>query len=292
MLKRCIIRFTAFAVLAFAVTAGAEPERHCLWRVTDGTNHVYLQGSVHLLRKEHYPLPGPIEQAYTEADVLVLESDLGVAEDPVQQMKLLTRGMLEGDATLKETLSPETWALAEEKVKALGLSMALFNAFKPWYFAMSITVFKLQNMGFSSLDGLDWHFYRRAVADEKPVVGLETLAFQLDLFDEIAGGDQEALVRQTLEDFDLLETEMEALLRDWSTGNADRLERTLLKNLKDYPGVYKRLVTDRNRNWVPRIADFLEEGRVHMIIVGAGHLGGEQGLLKLLAQKGYRLEQR
>jgi uncharacterized protein YbaP (TraB family) len=278
------------AWIPLPATAG-DAATHCLWRISDWANHVYLQGSVHLLKTSNYPLPTPIEDAYRDSDVLVLEADLSAAQDPVQQLAMLQKGMLEGKATLKGTLSEETWAMAERQAEDMGVSMAMFNAFKPWYFSMAITMIRLQGLGFSAFDGLDWHFFNRAKEAGMPVIGLETLEYQMELFEAISADDQDALVRQTIKDIANIEEEMSEIMSAWATGDLVKLEQALLGSFKEYPLVYKCLVTDRNHNWVPMIMQFMDSGRVHMIVVGAGHLAGREGLVQLLAKKGLRLEQ-
>lgn len=279
-----ILLLPSFPVLAGTAT-------HCLWRVGNATNHVYLAGSVHLLKKSHYPLPEAIEAAYADSDVLVLEADLSVAQDHEKQMAILKEGMLQGDATLKGALSRSTWTRAEKALAEMGMSIALFNAFKPWFFATTLTAMRLQTLGFSAMDGIDWHFFNRASAERKSIVGLETLDYQVSLFNAIASDDQDALVRQTLADIAHIEEEMDTILQAWSTGDLDAMDRLLLDSFKPYPHIQKLLVTDRNRNWMPRIIDFLQSGKVHMIVVGAGHLPGKQGLLNLLQKQGLKIEQ-
>ena len=99
--------------LATAVpgTTHAEPT-HCLWRASNATNHVYLQGSVHLLKKSHYPLPDAIEKAYGESAVLVLEADLSAAQDPALQMAILRKGMLEGGERRTARVIGRPWRTA------------------------------------------------------------------------------------------------------------------------------------------------------------------------------------
>ena len=289
--------FVAGGLAALTVVVAGLPGRvaagdtHSLWRVSDATHHVYLQGSVHLLKKSNYPLPAVIEAAYADSAVLVLEADLAAAHDPATQMAMMRKGMLKDKATLKGTLSATTWDMAEKQLGEMGMNIAMFNGFKPWFFAMTITVSRLQMLGFSSFDGLDWHFFNRATADAKPVVGLETLDYQMELFDTIAAADQDALVRQTIQDIATIEDEMDVVVDAWATGNLPKLEAALLKNFKEYPAVYKRLVTDRNHNWIPLIRKQLDSGKVHMIVVGAGHLAGKEGLVALLKKAGLQLKQ-
>ncbi len=291
--RRCggIMVLVLVVVCTTTVGKAADQDTHCLWRASNATNHVYLQGSVHLLKKRHYPLADAIEMAYADSAVLVLEADLSAAQDPAQQMAMLKKGMLEGHTTLQDLLSEETWQMAEEQLGEMGLNIALFNGFKPWYFATSITALRLQGLGFSPFDGIDWHFFNRAESDGKPVVGLETLEYQMGLFDAISKGDQEALVRQTLEDIADIDQQMDAILEAWSKGDLTAMDETLLKSFKEYPVVYKRLVTDRNRDWIPRIMECLDSGKVHLVVVGAGHFAGTDGLVCLLRKQGLHLKQ-
>ncbi|MBL7076913.1 MAG: TraB/GumN family protein [Kiritimatiellae bacterium] len=291
MQRRLFIISVVLSLAALVPWAVADTATHCLWRISKDANHIYLQGSVHLLKKSHYPLPDAIENAYADSAVLVLEADLSAAQDPAQQMALLKAGMLEGKATLQGSLSKETWAMAEKQIAEMGMNIALFNAFKPWYFATSITALRLQSLGFSAFDGIDWHFFNRAKTDGKPVVGLETLEYQMSLFDAISAEDQDALVRQTMEDIANIDEEMDAILDAWAVGDLKAMDESLLKNFKEYPVVYKSLVTDRNHNWIAQIVGFLESGKVHMIVVGAGHLSGKEGLLQLLKKQGLQLKQ-
>ena len=91
--RQFLLSLVVVVWLPSAVTA-AEAAKHCLWRISSATNHFYLQGSVHLLKKSHYPLPEPIEAAYRESSVLVLEADLSAAHDPALQLAMPQKGML------------------------------------------------------------------------------------------------------------------------------------------------------------------------------------------------------
>jgi uncharacterized protein len=293
------IKARALAPLALLLLLGqrvqAEPtnaaSRDCLWRVQSASNCVYLLGSVHLLKAENYPLSVAINKAYYDSRILVLETDLGKAQDTAAQMAILSKGMYGGSNTLVGTLSPATYAMAKQRTKEMGLDMALFDHFKPWYFVMVLTVAKLQALGFNPMDGLDWHFFRRARSEEKQVIGLETLDYQLNLFETISPADQDLLVQQSLKDFDVIEKDMDRILRAWQTGDVEELEKTLLKSFKEYPRIYETFVARRNRNWMPRIESFLKGTDNYMVVVGAGHLAGKDSLIRMLQKQGYKVEQ-
>jgi hypothetical protein len=99
------------------------------------------------------------------------------------------------------------------------------------------------------------------------------------------------LVRQTLDDFDTMESEMGEMLLSWTNGDVGHLESMLLENFGDYPGLYEKFLVRRNRNWLSRIEVFLNQERDWFVVIGAGHLLGPDGLVNLLRRKGYTVEQ-
>src|ERR1044072_5996053 len=86
------------------------PTRHSLWKVQGKQNTVYLLGSVHVLKKEDYPLPSPIEAAFADAKIAVFETDIAGMENPELAMKLATRGQLPEGETLQSRLSAPVYS--------------------------------------------------------------------------------------------------------------------------------------------------------------------------------------
>jgi uncharacterized protein YbaP (TraB family) len=265
--------------------------RNSLWRVTSRDNSVYLLGSLHLLKEEHYPLSNVIEKAFGESKVLVLEVDLGVMSDPKTQLMMLTKGVFTGGQSLEKILTRGTYSLARDKIRELGMDITMFNAFKPWFLAMTLSTLKLQSLGFNPAYGVDYYFYMKAKSSDKQIVGLETLEYQLNLFDKMSLPDQDLFVYQTLRDLETIEREMNTIVHAWVSGDIVTLEKKLLENFTNYPDLYAQLVEERNKTWLSKIETFLMKKEVHMIVVGAGHLVGKDGLLELLVAKGYSVEQ-
>ncbi len=289
--RRIAGTFALAAWLSLTIVVQAEPERHCLWRVQSERQTLYLQGSVHLLKESDYPLPEALQHAFTNADALVLEIDLGVAEDPDTQITLLSKGLLTGKATLRDVITPRTYKLVAGCLTELGADISAFARFKPWFLILAMTEIKLRKLGFDSTLGLDWHFYREAKRAGKAIRGLETLEYQLSLFDGLGDMDQDALVRQTLQDFDTIEAELGRIVTAWRNGDLATLEATLLASFKEYPDLYATLITKRNKAWLTTLEQLLRGDQTVMVVVGAGHLPGPDGLLEQLKKKGYAVEQ-
>ena len=134
-------------------------------------------------------------------------------------------------------------------------------------------------------------FFTQRRLNPKSVLGLETFEQQMDMLDTMSKINPDDLVRQAIKDLDVLEEELDTILNAWSTGDMDKLEDTILKSFKEFPDIYRVLITQRNKKWIKKIEAFLGEKENHMIVVGAAHLAGKNGLVEVLKKKGYSVEQ-
>jgi uncharacterized protein len=281
----------AIAVALVAASLDAAPARNFLWKATSRSGGtLYLVGSVHLLAKDAYPLNPALETAFKESDLLVEEADLGEMGVGAQ-MAFLSRGMLPSSTPLDKVLSPATYALLTKRVADIGVPIEPLKLLKPWMVAQMLEVMQWQKAGYDPELGLDKHFYDLAQAAGKSVQGLETLEFQMSLFDGMTMAEQDHLLAETLKEIDTEQANMAKLMEAWKAGDAPTVERIVLSALRQEPQLYQRLLVDRNKAWVPKLeALFARKGRT-FVVVGAAHLVGPDGLISLLRAKGYTVEQ-
>ncbi len=265
--------------------------KSCLWKVSSKTGTLYLQGSVHVLKAEHYPLAPAIEQAYAKSDALVLEVDMKEMAAPETQQRIMLKAMLPGSKTLQDELAPATYQQLSAKCAEAELPITALEKSKPWFASMTLTLVTMQKMGFDPRHGLDKHFHDKAISDAKPVIGLENIDFQIDLFDRLSESNPDALVAHMLTDLERIEAELADLEKAWSNGDLDALEELIAKGFMDYPDLYQTFILDRNERWLKKLEPLLKQSKTHMVVVGAGHLSGKRGLIELFKQKGYTLEQ-
>ena len=275
----------------FLSAAPNAQSKSCLWRVESDRQTVYIQGSLHLLKPSEYPLPKAIEDAFAASEILVLEVDLATAEDPAAQAMVLSKGILPAEQKLSDFLNYRTRQRLAKRLGELGISIDAFERFKPWFVVIAMTEAKLRELGFSAHHGVDWHFFRRARKRRMPIEGLETLEFQLSLFDRMSKAQQSALVEQTLRDLDTIEKQLNVIVGAWRTGDLEKLEETLLDSFSELPDLEAALITRRNKAWMTQIEKLLKGKKTAMVVVGAGHLPGPDGLLDLLRSRGFRVEQ-
>ena len=278
----------AFALLA---TAQAAQAKTFAWKATGKGGTIYLMGSIHMMSESFYPLHPALEAAFKDSDLLVEEVDLAEMLDPGAQLGILTRGMLPANQSLDQVISPATLALVQKAAGDLGGVGGPLMRFKPWMLAIALQGMELAKAGFDPSLGLDQHFYDQAKQVGKAVQGLETVEFQISRFDGMTMAQQDRMLTETLKELATQTAAVGKLGDAWKTGDVAVIERIALADLKSDPLMYQRLLVERNKNWMPAIeALFARRGRA-LVVVGAAHLVGSDGLIAMLKAKGYSVEQ-
>jgi hypothetical protein len=287
------MRFVAIAILVLLASLPVQAQgKHFLWKVeAPGGAVAYLLGSLHVLAADSYPLPAAIEKAFADSRTLVEEVDLDEISDPLAMMGALAKAMLTDGQTLDKIIAPATYADVKKRAEDVGLPMVALDRMKPWLVAVTLMAPTLQSAGFRPEFGVDRHFFDRAKERGLKRQALETVAYQLDRFDSMPLPVQEALLKTTIADLDTQVNDVKQMVRAWSAGDLAAVEKLTLTSFKDSPELYKRLLVDRNENWVPHVEKCLAANAGCFIVVGAAHLVGRDGLPALLAKKGLKVTQ-
>ncbi|MEJ2515120.1 MAG: TraB/GumN family protein [Gammaproteobacteria bacterium] len=277
-------------LLALACPSIAAADGFPLWTVEGDAGTVYILGSVHVLKAGDYPLPAPVSEAYAAADELLMELDLDDLDVAAVTTRMLELGASGDDATAREVFGDDAWETVVSRGRSLGLDLGAMAAVEPWLAALMAYNLALAQAGYDPDLGVDQHLAGRAMADGKPIAGLETLAEQLDFFDSLAPEAQRQLLEQTLDSLDELATEADALVAAWRSGDLAALGARLEEDFEDYPELEQRLVTDRNQAWLPAIEARLARPGETLVVVGALHVVGPEGLPALLKSRGYAVQ--
>jgi uncharacterized protein YbaP (TraB family) len=280
-------------LLLAAVTAVAGDAGHLVtaWRMDGARNRIYLLGSVHLLREEDHPLPAVIDELYREAETLLMEMDVDDIDTGEARELIRELGTIRGDRALADLMGAEGWARAEALAAKVHIPLGALAPMEPWLAAITVEQLMLARIGFDPGYGIESHLASRAQQDGKEVLGLEALREQLGFLDGMSLTAQRQLLLQSLEESAGIETVMEELVRAWRCGDLETLERSMLADIRDYPELYDALLVKRNRRWAESIAALAEETDDYLVVVGALHLVGEDGLPALLEARGYELVQ-
>jgi len=287
----CVLWVGILLAAGLAARPAQSQEKTSLWKVSIGARTMYLLGSIHLLTEKEYPLDARMEKAFQDADAVVFEVDPDSLQTPSLQAYILQNAMYGEGKTLQTELGDSVYAIASARAESLGIDLGPMNFFKPWLVSMTVALAEMQRMGFDPELGVEMYFAKKARAEGKKVLGLETAQYQLGLFATLTDTQQKDFLMHTLTQLADIEKELPKILVAWKEGKLDDLEATLNKSFTEFPEIYERLVTQRNHNWVAEIEEFLSGDKTYLMVVGVGHMPGEEGLIELLKKKGYTIEQ-
>jgi uncharacterized protein YbaP (TraB family) len=284
-MKFCLSLFVSVLLVISSYT-NAETS---LFEITKGDQKLYLGGTIHLLRNSDFPLPDEFEQAYEQAQKLVLETDLQKASAPEYGQKLAQAMMYTGGNNLSKTLSPDVWkelqAFADERQISLGQMIM----FKPICVGMILTITEAQKMGIGQ--GVDDYFDRKARLVNKPFGELESGDELIASMKKIADTDPDLTISATLRDLKKMDVMMSTMVAHWRKGDIKALDKELAGPMrKEAPDVYQALVVERNQLWLPRLTTMLATEEVELVLVGSLHLTGKDGLLAQLKKQGYKVK--
>jgi uncharacterized protein YbaP (TraB family) len=289
--RRPIRTAATLALLALAVTRPAvtfADGQDVLWAVKGRQNTVYLLGSIHVLRAQDAALPPAAEQAFDDAERVVMEIDLDdAAADPLAMATEMQKAAALPDGqTLRESMGADYPRVADE-LKASGLDPEVLDGYAPWFVALTLLDLQLAARGYSPQFGIEQTLAARAIAMHKPIEGLETAAQQFQMLAGMPLPMQKRFLVMTLEETDSLDRELDELLRAWHSGDTVALARLLSSEYDEFPDLYRRLTVDRNRAWLPRIEQMLGDRDDYIVVVGALHLVGPESVVDLLRADGY-----
>ena len=275
--------------MIFGATADRVDARSCVWKVTGAKGEtLYLAGSWHALRERDYPLPGAFKTAFDASSNLAFEispNDLHISGKALESAATYPRG-----DSLKNHISPVTYSYLQVAYGTFTTAAdPNFSRYRPWFLVLSLESPGVRGM--SSKLGVERHFERRAAATSKPVTGLETLREHVEVFSGLNDRTSEALLLESLAPADNPNSTFAILMNAWHRGDADTLANVTRSTLRSLPGMADRLLSNRNRNWIPKIEGYLHSGKTYFVIAGAAHMGGTDGVLPLLKARGYKIEQ-
>lgn len=289
----CSKKFAALlACLSLCAPALADQPLHCLWELHGKHNTVYLLGSIHVLRSSDYPLDKTIQDAYAKSNSLVMEINLAAADLAQVQAQMLASALLPDGDTLAQAMGPERYVRASTLAGGLGIDLNLFDRFAPWFVAEAISQLQLAALNFDPQLGVELYLLGRAQQDGKSVAGLEAVQDQISLFTSMSRDAQAEYLLSSLAQARQLPQEVNDMVRAWQRGDTAWFTGEMDREFGRDPGLYKTLLTARNRKWLPKIEALLNEDRNYLVIVGTGHLVGRNSVVELLQSDGIAVTQR
>jgi hypothetical protein len=246
---------------------------------------VYLLGSVHALTPEFYPLYDEFDQAFDAADTLVVEVNLNKISEQEISIRLHQMGTYQ-TGNLEENLSAETMALLQAYLKKTNQRLSTFNNLRPWFVSLQIGMQLLSAAGYDPGLGIDQHYLSRA-SGNKQILELETFAEQINILAGDSAEIQDLSLRTSLLEIDRTSDDLAQLVAAWQVGDTDEMYRIATRPISRYPELavqLNRLIDERNIKMAAKIAHYLREPGTYLVVVGALHMGGSNGIIHLLSQ--------
>lgn len=255
-----------------------------LWKVADDDTTIYLFGTIHALPKEVDWYKGNVAQALVSSDILVTEVIASPDMANEMQQIIMSKGILPPGETLRGLLDDKQKASYEGAMTKLGLPIAAFDQFEPWYASLMMSMLPLLKEGYSPDSGVEMVLTEKG-GKEKPRGQLETIEFQMSVFDQLPIKSQIDFLIQASDQVDQIKPMLDAMVAEWLKGDADGLAKLMNEGLTDQM-LADRLLYSRNRTWAEWIKTRLDTPGTVFIAVGAGHLAGTNSVQDALAERG------
>lgn len=274
--------FLILSLLAGSVQA-QQKVNSLLWKISrEDMSDSYLFGTMHAMCKEDYQEPEKLEELFAQCKQLILEADLSDANALAEMMGLME---LKGDTTLRWYIpNDDDYQEIKAGCEAIGIDLNEYMRLKPM---LLISMLSMKNFTCEDVQSFETNLMRLAREEKKSLLGLESASFQLKLFDQLGQEDLVAMIKSALEDLKNKDQhdEMTRLYKNRDIeGLYDMISRS--SEMKDHKDLF---LHQRNKNWMNLLPNMMREAP-SFIAVGAGHLGGPQGLIALLRAKGYTVE--
>lgn len=270
------------AVAASVPTVDADP---ALWVVKDKDTTIYLFGTVHVLKPGLGWFDEAVKDAFDRSDELMLEMILPEDQADVAK-RMMPLAIDQTGKTIPQRLTPEQLAAYQAALTSVGLPANAFDAFEPWFPAITLSVLPLSKLGYDPEQGAEKLLTRFAKEAKKPIAGFETLEEQLGYFDTLPETLQVAYLNVVVRDMDKLGPTLDTLVAQWAKGDPKTLATTMNESMTETPEIAKVLLWDRNQRWADQIKSRMAQPGTVFVAVGAGHLAGKNSVQDYLKKRG------
>lgn len=270
-----------------AAQKGFQLENALLWEISGNTlpQPSYLFGTMHILCAEDAVLSDPLKSAIEKAGKICFEIDI---DDAGQMMNSLQYLRMNDGQKLTDLLSPGDYSRVKDYFdhNKFPLPLSMMNRFKP-YFISSLIGERMMNC--KNTKGMEQQIMAEAGKYQKEIVGLETMEFQASIFDSIPYDKQAQDLLLYIDSIDTYKKVTQEMVDLYKKQDLNHLDQLLVKSDPGMESYMDLMLYNRNRSWIDPMQSLMFE-QTTLFAVGAGHLGGEKGLINLLRRKGFTVK--
>jgi len=275
-----------FLLLFSTVPSQAQEKKNnaLLWEISGNglEQPSYLFGTIHMICKEDFILSEIAKEKFSASKEIYLELDM---DDPKLQVTMMQLMQLPGKETLQEKMGADKFSRLDSFVKKeMNMNLAAFARFKP---LMLMSLLAQRSVGCQAIESYENTFVKMAREQKKELLGLELVEDQLGVFDAIPDSIEIESIMNMVNDFEKSKREFKRMSGIYLSQDLDSLYQ-LMADSPEMMGSQELLLNRRNHNWIPVMEAAMKKSST-FFAVGAGHLGGSQGVLELLRKQGYQV---
>ncbi len=275
----------------------APTEKSLLWEISGNglESPSYLYGTIHMIDRKDFFLTESTKKSLSKANNVVFEINMEDMSNPMAMLPMLMKIMMNGDTTLSDLLTDEEYELVADHFanSSLPLPMAMLERVKPMFLSMLDPEQMMSMEPATDSTGMvsyELELMQLAQEQNKGMGGLETAEFQMSLFDSIPYKVQAQMLMESIKGGSDQEAQQLDLMVEMYKNQDIQAMQDIMKDDTGGIGKYEELLLlSRNRNWIPVMQKMMAESPT-FFAVGAGHLGGQEGVIALLRAAGFKVE--
>jgi hypothetical protein len=282
----------------------SDTTKSLLWEITgkDLTKPSYLYGTIHMIPKEDFFLTDATKKAIAASQKVTFEINMKEMNNPMALIGVFMKAMMPNGTRLRDLVSKEDYALVKNRFDSIGMPIAMLERVKPMFLSALVEGDGAQMNPFDTTatsvakqttTSYEFEIMHIAEKQKKEFGGLETMEFQMGIFDSIPYKAQAEMLVKSIKGGDAKggESEFGKMVEMYKAEDIYSMSQ-MMSSGDDAEGLgqyEKLLVTTRNLNWIPLMAKSMKKQST-FFAVGAGHLGGNKGVVSLLRKEGYTVK--
>lgn len=273
-----------FLSLSISYCFAQNTENALLWEISGKglSKPSYLFGTFHALCKQDIVFSPLFQQKFAQTKQVCMEVDLS---NKMEQFSIMKDMFMKDGKTLQDIMSKEDYAKVSTFFKdSLHKDIDKFSRMKP----MMISSLTIEDLLGCKPQSMEEELLKMAKKQKSKSLGLETLAFQMSIFEKMPYEEQAKGLIETAKNYSESKKEFAKMLNSYKTHNLSEIYEMTL-NSDDTKGIEEDLLYKRNADWIPKMENIAKE-KPTFFAVGAGHLAGERGVIELLRKSGFTVK--
>lgn len=260
-----------------------------LWKITgQDAQESYLFGTIHIIDAESFFYPEGLLSALETCDKIMFEIDMNDMNDMGAQMELMQKATMKGDQSLSDLISEEDYELVKAHFEKMGLPLFMFERLKPMFLTVFAGDMDPKGLQTGTMKSYEMELVKIGNDKKMETGGLETIDYQLSVFDSIPYVEQAQMLVDAIKMGSSDSDYLDEMIGVYVKQDLNRMVEMFTEEDSDIEGYEDVLLINRNKNWIPLMESEMKVQSC-FFAVGAGHLGGKDGVIHLLRQQGYSL---